>query len=335
MKKEEIDIAEEYFQRKEIAEVAQDILSVYPKTFESIIPLTDTGLSPTTFFQWKKKGLIPELTSDNAVKRKWVRLNLMEYLWVKFVQALNDLGIGFDEIILIKNKLLENPLRDFMAEPNAFDQVASIDPQLKGIKDQMLQFKNAYDLIPASHRIFVSQFSGYITAIYLQQKYVTILVNCIPSIIKGERTTTKGRVKETYKIKSNLVINSEGFIENDFVKMALQEFKAMPHISIPLKSFVDDFFKTERNIKHAADFGIINEEEMKLLVCVRKNDYKQIIIKKDKEEKLVIDVIKEQNLREEKLMELRKILGLKDYQKITIIHRNDKDAYIENTIRQK
>ena len=72
---------------------------------------------------------------------------------------------------------------------------------------------------------------------------------------------------------------------------------------------------------------------MALLERVRKNNFKEIIISKGKGKELLIDVIVEEDIREDKLRELRKILGLKDYQKITITNRNDKHAYIENKTR--
>lgn len=330
--KEEIEEAQRKFLEQELEKSVSVFLTNFPRIFESVIPLSETGLSARNFIHWKEMKLLPPLNAKvKGEKRKWVKLNMLEFLWIKFLQSLRDFGIGMEEIKRIKEMLLSDPIK--LTSPEAVDKFAASDIIYKDSKLMLSKISDFYNLIPPTHRIAVTPFGSCISAIQFLQKSTSIIIFSVPS--EEESSNTEEKTRKQHKSESELYAIPEGINDTEFIRTRLAILRSLPHIIIPLRPFMERFFESEENIKHAVDFSIINQDEMNLLESVRKNDYKQIVIKRDKNQNLVIDIIKEQNLREEKLKELRKILGLKDYQKITITYRNDKEAYVENIIRQK
>ncbi|MBL0048147.1 MAG: hypothetical protein IPP32_08665 [Bacteroidetes bacterium] len=325
-----------YFKSRTDSELSAELLTIFPKAFHAIIPLGKTDVSPRTFFHWKEKGLIPELASDDSESRKWVRLNLIEYLWVKFIQTLRDLGIGLSEIKKIKESLLVDPLKGILENldsPSFLEFFRNFSFVRKENRDILIQTRKAFSTMPQSHKIFGTMFGGLIKEIYVNKDDISILIFSKKSEVQAVKSTKKPTQKEKIITKTELIITVEGKNANHLPKYIIDELTTLPHIKIPLKQLMIGYFEDESNLKHSSDFGIINKEEMALLECVRKNDFKEIIIKKDKGQ-LILEIVKEEDLKEEKLKELRKILGLKDYQKISITYRNDKHAYIENKVKK-
>ena len=77
----------------------------YPKVMDRTIPLSATGVNSWTFFDWKSKGMIP-FEAENENDR--VKLNLVEFVWVKINARLRQFGIPFKELSNMKN-LIYNP----------------------------------------------------------------------------------------------------------------------------------------------------------------------------------------------------------------------------------
>ncbi|MBK7572809.1 MAG: hypothetical protein IPI10_14745 [Bacteroidetes bacterium] len=79
----------------------------YPKIMVRTIPLSATGVNSWTFFDWKSKGMIP-FEAENEKDR--VKLNLVEYLWVKVNARLRQFGIPFKELSNMKNLIYDTDI---------------------------------------------------------------------------------------------------------------------------------------------------------------------------------------------------------------------------------
>ena len=80
---------------------------------------------------------------------------------------------------------------------------------------------------------------------------------------------------------------------------------------------------------------MFTKEEQQILEIFRKDDFKEIIIYKEKENNYIITTTNSIELKGEQANELRKILGLKQYQKAEIIYRNDKHIVVNNIKKEK
>ena len=68
---------------------------------------------------------------------------------------------------------------------------------------------------------------------------------------------------------------------------------------------------------------------------MRDDDYKEITIKKGNDGFLHLESKSQLEIKNEKAKEIRKIMGLKDYDRIELIQRNDKHIIINKTNREK
>lgn len=319
-----------FLQSKSPKEIKDEIL-LYPNTYQSIIPLAATGVSPRVFFHWKKMGLINELSSDSSDSRKWVKLNFVEYLWVKFIQALRDLGVGLAEIKEIKDGLLADPFKQYdeSLKHMSKEELAKSYPSTNTPENIALtaQMKNIFVLVPPSHRIFISQFGISVNAILTNDSDIDVLIYSVRKSEMRVTTSKKGKRIEEVTESKEMIFFLEGL--NKEADKTYSQLYAYPHIRVSIKALFDHFFAEAKNFKYLLESGLINSQEFGLLESVRDGNFKEIIITK-KDKKIVMEKVSTEEIRNDKLHELSKTLRLKDYQKITIIKRNNKHAYIEN-----
>jgi hypothetical protein len=89
----------------------------------------------------------------------------------------------------------------------------------------------------------------------------------------------------------------------------------------------------EDNLPNLIHWGFINPKETKVLEAIRSKDFQSILIKINADETMVIEGTIETDLKDDKAKQVRRILGLKEYEEITIKYRNEKHLYLKNTQR--
>ena len=85
----------------------QAIEKIYPKLYEPIMNLSVTGVPARVYFYWKKSGLIESFGADES-KKGWIKINLIEYLWIKVIVILRDYGVPFEKIKETKEIMFSN-----------------------------------------------------------------------------------------------------------------------------------------------------------------------------------------------------------------------------------
>lgn len=321
MKEEEFDRLE--MQLKTIGTSLKDVERIYPKITEKIMPLSITGVSARNYFNWKKEGLIPESEeSTNDTDRSWVRLNLIEYVWIKIVQSLREFGVPIDTIRISKTMMFENWINILLN--NEGDELEDFIDFLKtetGIKKDKIEairsflIENKQDILnqPKEFEIFTTLIGGLVSSILLCDDQGSIIIT-----------------KE----------NGE-FDVNFFTYKSLDDFKNYvmpllenPHIQIPIKKLIENFFDDEKSEKYIDSFDLLNLKERKVIEAIRKGEFKEIIIKQDfKNKDIIIELEKDGDILDQKAKEIRRILGLNDYSEVNIKYRNDKNLYFTNKTR--
>jgi antitoxin component of MazEF toxin-antitoxin module len=105
--------------------------------------------------------------------------------------------------------------------------------------------------------------------------------------------------------------------------------------SLPIRPFFEFIFTDEDFFKYCVDFELFNSKEKQLLEIIKSDDYKEINISKGNNGILTIKSSFEKEVKEEKAKEIKKLLGLNQYEKVEVIFRNDKHLIINKTITQK
>ena len=294
----------------------KEIEQFYPKICESLMPLSITGVSPRTYFHWKKSGLITLSTQDEE-QRAWVRINLIEYVWIKIIQIMRDFGIPIETIKETRAMMFTNFLKliktdkeailDFLVKEGSMDK-GKIEQQKK-----IFNLISEIEDIPEEFEIYTTMIGAIVAELLIRNDKGSIII-----------TKKQERYDVGYVSFKNIT---------DFQKIIMPLLE-QPHTQIPIRKLIEDFFDDPKSEKYVDCFDLLNLKEKKVIEAIRKKDFKEIIIKQEgKDEPLIIEVVKDGDIMDQKAKEVKRILGLNDYSEITIKFRNDKHIYFKNKTR--
>jgi len=290
----------------------------YPQMKEQLIPLANTGISARTFIHWRKLGII-DYQETISETRSWVRLNLFQYLWLKVCSTMRDFGIPLQILLEAKQEYLKDIYSDIQdidkTEYNAYlEEISNLTKEQIEAHLRALDFlKEAYPHLPDEDKIFYTPFAMLISRVLLCNDDVSIV----------------------------LINNNGDFVFNDISIQMMDEFKISPlelltqiHLNLPLRRFLEDFIDEPRNNKHINYFGLINMAEKRVLDAIRNKSYKEIAIRFGNErEDMIIEGFSDGDILASKAKEVQRILGMNEYDEITLKFRNDKHIYYKNKKR--
>lgn len=294
---------------------------LYPKIVESFMPLSITGVSPRTYFHWKKAGLIHSYSvaeeSEEEEEREWVRLNLIDYIWIKIIQVMRDFGIPIKTIKETKEWLYSNYIESLLEEKddgfNFLDTESTMDPKkIALIKSAVTVLSDEIKNLPVEFEKYYSLIGGLIAKLLLENDKGSIIIRKIGDKFKVDYFS--------YTIMSEF--------------QDISQLLECPHIQIPIRKLVEEFFDNPKSEKFVDRFELLSQKEKTVINAIRKKDFKEIIIKQDsKNESIVIEIEKDGSIVDQKAKEVKRILGLNEYSEVTIKFRNDKHLYFKNKTR--
>lgn len=294
----------------------QAIEKVYPKLYEPIMNLSITGVPARTYFYWKKSGLIESFGADES-KKGWIKINLIEYLWIKIIVILRDYGVPFEKIKETKEKLFSNYMDILITEKDDYIEFLR---ESNFSEEHISEIIRALDLVEEEINSSPEEF----------EIYQTLIGNLVMGLLlkndKGYITLSKGEDEYDvgyFSIKT--MAEFESFVEPYFEK---------PCLFIPVRSIIEEFLDDAKTEKTAVSINLLDLKEMKVIEAIRKRDFKEITIKlESKKETIIIEIEKDGNILDQKAKEVKRILGLNEYSEVTIKFRNDKNLYFKNKTR--
>ena len=105
--------------------------------------------------------------------------------------------------------------------------------------------------------------------------------------------------------------------------------------NLPIRPFFEFIFTNDDYFKYCVDFELFDSKEKQLLEILKSDDYKEINISRGHNGTLTIKSSFEKEVKEEKAKEIKKLLGLNQYEKAEVIFRNDKHLIINKTVTKK
>lgn len=294
----------------------QAIEKVYPKLYEPIMNLSITGVPARTYFYWKKSGLIESFGADES-KKGWIKINLIEYLWIKIIVILRDYGVPFEKIKETKEKLFSNYMDILITEKDDYIEFLR---ESNFSEEHISEIIRALDLVEEEINSSPEEF----------EIYQTLIGNLVMGLLlkndKGYITLSKGEDEYDvgyFSIKT--MAEFESFVEPYFEK---------PCLFIPIRSIIEEFLDNAKTEKTAVSINLLDLKEMKVIEAIRKRDFKEITIKlESNKETIIIEIEKDGNILDQKAKEVKRILGLNEYSEVTIKFRNDKNLYFKNKTR--
>lgn len=288
----------------------------YPKIMDRTIPLSATGVSSWTFFDWKSKGMIPfEVENENDR----VKLNLIEYVWVKVNVKLRQFGIPYKELSKMKD-LIYNPDRFIQAIKNWPEMIKHFEETKQYSAAQLLSAKRSLNFL--SENIDENSTIGKpLFTIFASTIFNMILMND-KGVLFAFKSKVENELMFTCLLHSAIASMPEETNPFNF-----------DHIQILLNPIIDEMLEKDQLEKYSFSLGLLNSEEQKIIKATRERDFTEIIIRLKGKDDLIIDITKDININGGKAIQIKKILGLNEYDEALIKYRNNKEVYIKNKKR--
>mgnify|MGYP000231375629 CR=1 FL=1 len=300
-------------------ELINKIQNEFSRIFERKASLKLSGVKKRNFYHWKEEGIIDWKSESEDEKRSWVRLNIYDFIWVKIVQAARDFGVPIEAIRNLKNELFTDFITDIKKDPDHFcqyhrDFLGTSEEEIQKIK-QFLAFLDTHreDIIAEGELHLISIFGSIIHETLFCGLHMVIVFK---------------KVEDDYI--HDFIVYSES---HEQLPNLTEDLLKQPSVVIPIDTLISEFMEGEDNLPNLIHWGFINPKETKVLEAIRSKDFQSILIKINADETMVIEGTIETDLKDDKAKQVRRILGLKEYEEITIKYRNDKHVYLKNTRR--
>lgn len=303
----------------------------YPKISEKKIPLNLLEIPSRNYLNWRKENLLKEVKikePNSKEKRKWVLLNIYDALYLLIVKELKSFNVDFKTIREVKNFLYnttaqidESILKEEIANGN-FKELLKDYPN-----DQIEEFfnlLNKVDLFSLMDAHISEESKDALSA--LGSILFNVLVYKTPVTILISYNSDELEVFVYHKTPEtpNKIQLKKDAIYNDFLLNKT-------FISIPMIPLVEKLFEKEEFDRFNCHYGFYNEQEIKVLEALNDKNLKEIKIIKHGSGDIVVYTKSEEQIKNEKASEIRKLLGLKAYENIELTFRNDKHIVVSNT----
>ena len=307
-----------------------NIYDFYPKIFEKKIPINLLDISSRNYLNWKKENLLnipKENKSDSIEKREKVLLNVFDALWLLIIKELREFNVDFLTIRAVKdilysyiqldqNKIDSTPNDEFINSilkyiPNEFQEL--IKPLLKDgsffqLVDKIMDNKNA---------VLFQNIGGILTDILIREISVSLIIKKSNGFVEVE----------FFKIDASDSYSNYGIaISNSIVKDTF--------INVPMVPLIGKLFENSNLDKYTFQFDLYNQNEKKVIDALNDDLCKEIKITKHHTGDITLNLTFEADVKNEHAKEVRRILGLKQYEKIELVYRNEKHLIINNTRKE-
>lgn len=326
------------------------LIELLPKLIEHRVPVSVLNINRRVFFHWKQEGLIDyepyiveiENKEDKNSKKvkKWLHLNAFDMLWLLIVKELRNFNIDLKTIKELKF-FLDKSIFDI--DKDSFSQISEelfqgqIEAQKKAMKplgeskeiEETIfneitaeKLDNLVSLFPDELKPFMNRLGSAFTSV--------LFYNFNPILLIKKRIGFEGIDFEMLVPEIQAGLGSIEFAD-DLINTLNKEIV----FSLPIRPFFELIFTDDDYFKYCVDFELFDSKEQQLLEIIKSDDYKEIIISKGKNGVLTIKSSYEKEVKDEKAKEIKKLLGLNQYEKAEVIFRNDKHLIINKTVIQK
>jgi hypothetical protein len=289
-----------------------DLLNIYPKISDLLAKPSQLDLGAREFFYWGKIGVINVEKAEKG-QSPWNRLNLIDILWVTLVKELRKFNIPFQDIALIKNDYYfdtanfmvnnkELVLNELISQ---FSSEIAVEEIYKFIENPNSDFKK--------YKPLSTPFAALITQILLYGQKISLYL--IPK---------DSHFKMLYIGNKNSTYTEE----------EINYIKENTHLFINLNTIVSNFFELDKNEPLNRAFGIISSTEDEIITALRDHQVDEILIKKSHDQTITYTLTQKQELRNDEVKAIKKLLRMNEYKEVSVVLRNDKHIYLENKIKK-
>jgi hypothetical protein len=297
-----------------------EFLQFYEKLQTPLFTLRDAGIVSKLFQDWQKAGFWYQEYAPGE-KRQWTRLNLEEYIWLKSIQQLRQLGASTEIILKVKEHLLGPlDLAAILGEPKnlekglvALEKTALPKEQKETIK-AMVKSGEFIRQLEASD-IAITQLLGLLFSAMIKHQHVGIFV-----FPEGEVITW---LEEILSMDANAM-----------------ELYQRSHIYLSLTQQLVAFLLEPEKDKFITPLQLLSNEERMVLNSMRDGTLKRLEIKVDSRNKkgkpdYTLITVKEGRMPWADYNRVAGKLVSKNYDSIQVKNFNGTEIYFERSKERK
>lgn len=189
------------------------------------------------------------------------------------------------------------------------------------IENQVERINN----LPDANKIYYSNLGILVNAI--------LLSGHSPSIFIYKKPIEEGLSFEIFN--PTFEANYHNHLDEDYRSHIIKGLLEHSVINIAVRPLFEHFFDNKLLFKYTADFDLYTSGELKILKLLKSKNFDKIIIHRNHHQQITIESTSSEQVLGNKAIELRKTLGLKQYERAEVIYRNDKNLVITNTVKNK
>src|SRR5579862_2887474 len=285
--------------------------------FKRNISVEEAGIDPTIFAFWRRQGLI-----DFVAERKWARLSYVQVIWLKVLLTLRDFGVSVAKlksihkhffVLAYKNQLAKRIFEDIKTDLTRKKDEGTIN----SIENSKLE----EILMVLRDRKLLYVYSREIT-------YFSELVRvCLQSGAEtGILVFVDGSVAEYFAGRYRY-LDENGEYWPLLEKLPFHP----PYIFLPIAYFLDEFLSDEALSKYIPELNILTEDEQLVLREMRDKNVSEISITFENGKPKRFDFTRSGTINDKDAAEIREILRIKNYERITLDTRNEKSLSFKRT----
>lgn len=124
---------------------------------------------------------------------------------------------------------------------------------------------------------------------------------------------------------------SKDNLKEDLFNFYTEKCANATFINLPILPIVQRLFENEKFDSHNINYGLYSKQESQLLDSIRDNECSEIKVIRHQSGDITMSFSEQDDIKGSKAKELRKLLGLKMYEKVEVTFRNENHLVIKNT----
>ena len=309
------------------------IYDFYPKIFDKKIPLHLLDISSRNYSNWKKENLLfvtKKNIEEKDKKRERVLLNVFDAFWLSIVKELKKFNVDFNTIRELKNILfanvdLDNEKVDKTIKSQIIDSILKQIPKEhhQVIKPLLLDgslFSAIDTFIDERNNILFKNIGLLLFQILVQEVSISLVLS------------KDNDVLEVVFFRNE--INFPNSIDDETNRSIMEIMNKKTYLNIPLVPLLAKLFENNDFDKYTFHYNLFNEKERKLIEALNNDNCKEIKVSKHSSGDITLNLSYEKDVKKEQAKEIRRMLGLKQYEKIEVTFRNDSHLIIKNTTKE-
>lgn len=310
-----------------------ELYEFYPKIFEKKIPLNLLDISSRNYSNWKKENLLfnaKKFNKEDDEKRERVLLNVFDAFWLSIVKELKNFNVDFNTIRQVKDVLYSNlefdqEKIDTLTKNDFVNAILHKMPEEhhQVIKPLLLDgslFKMIDSFIDEKNLILFKNIGNILFQILVQKVAVSLII------------TKDDDFVEVVFFKNEMDFPNSGNIKTN--ERIIDVMINTTYINIPLVPLVSKLFENTDFDKYNFQYNLFNKNERKVIEALNDNNCKEIKVTKHNSGDITLNLSFEKEVKKEEAKEIRKILGLKQYEKMEVVFRNDSHLILNNTKKE-